>query len=69
MDDRTITINRLSSTLFQFISEWDKEKALEYFSALMLDAKIDSEIVVEVLEKFGEEGKEEARAIKVNEGW
>lgn len=48
-----------------------EQDAYYYFSVFLLDAGVDSEIVVNVLEqsKYGEAGKNQARSIKVNEGW
>ena len=38
---------------------------------MLRDAEVDSRIVVNVLEDiiFGEDGKDEALSIKINEGW
>lgn len=46
-----------------------EESLYNYFRNFLRDAGVDSEIVVNVLETFGELGKEEARNIKVSEGW
>lgn len=46
-----------------------EEMIYNYFKNFMCDAEVDSEITVNVLEKFGELGKEEARNIKIDEGW
>lgn len=48
-----------------------KEEAFDYFKNFMTDAEVDSKITVNVLEdeSFGELGKNEARNIKVYEGW
>lgn len=42
-----------------------------YFSSMLIDAGVDSEIVVNVLEdvRFGQNGKNEALRIKIDEGW
>jgi len=42
-----------------------------FFAEILLDAKVDSKIIVNVLEseEFGELGEDEARYIKINEGW
>jgi hypothetical protein len=66
--------NCLVSELRNMISEYKlgtltEEIIYNYFSNFMLDAEVDSVIVVNVLEQFGELGKEEARNIKVSEGW
>lgn len=42
---------------------------LYYFSDFLLDANVDSKIIVNVLEQFGEDGEDAARRIKVEEGW
>lgn len=46
-----------------------EEMIYNYFRNFMCDAEVDSKITVNVLEKFGELGKEQARNIKINEGW
>ena len=48
-----------------------KESIFEYFTDFLLDANVDSKIIVNVLEKeqFGDLGKDYARDIKVDEGW
>ena len=49
----------------------NKEMILGFFSEILLDANVDSRIIVHVLEHkgFGQEGKDAARYIKVDEGW
>lgn len=65
--------NRLVSTirvmLYYVEDKTEKENILNNVSTLLQDAEVDSKIIVNVLEQFGKEGKEEALAIKVNEGW
>jgi len=48
-----------------------KESIFEYFTDFLLDANVDSKIIVNVLEKeqFGDLGKDYARDIKIDEGW
>jgi len=46
-----------------------EEMIYNYFRSFMCDAEVDSKITVNVLEKFGELGKEQARNIKIDEGW
>lgn len=69
-------INSLTSDLSNLLSEFDtnqltKEILVDYFCDFLLDAKVDSKIVVNVLEdkEFGEIGKNAALGIKINEGW
>lgn len=76
MDKKQIIKNRLTSDLQNLMYEYEsddltKEVLMNYFSTFLLDADVDSTIVVEVLEdnSFGEIGKQEALAIKINEGW
>jgi hypothetical protein len=45
------------------------ESIYGYFSQMLRHAEVDSQIVVNVLEQFGEEGIYAATCIKVNEGW
>lgn len=67
--------NCISSELSNLISEFEcgsltKEDLLSYISNMLIDGGVDSTIVVNVLERdFGEEGKQQALAIKINEGW
>ena len=74
--EQQIIENCLSSDLSNMISEFESGELststiLQYFSDFLLDANIDSRIIVNVLERksFGENGKEAARTIKVTEGW
>lgn len=68
--------NCLTSNLQNMIYELevgniDENLIYDFFSEILLDANVDSHIVVNVLERsnFGTSGKESARYIKVNEGW
>lgn len=66
--------NCLVSELRNMVSELElgtltEESIYNYFRNFMCDAGVDSKITVRVLEQFGELGKEEARNIKVSEGW
>jgi hypothetical protein len=66
--------NCLVSELRNMISEHQlgtlTEKLIyNYFRNFLCDSGVDSRITVNVLEQFGELGKEEARNIKISEGW
>jgi len=68
--------NCLYSDLSNLISEFNSNDLTEegiynYFRLFLDDADVDSRITVNVLENkcFGELGKDEARCIKVYEGW
>lgn len=68
--------NCLSSDLLNLIYEFHSGNITEeiiygYFSDFLLDADVESKIIVDVLEgvEFGDLGKEQARYIKINEGW
>jgi|GEM_PF-6086611 len=67
--------NCLTSDLSNFLNEINpegedkKQLLLEYFSSFMESANVDTDITIAVLEKFGEEGKEEARNLKVKWGY
>jgi hypothetical protein len=66
--------NCLVSELRNMVSEHQlgrltEELIYNYFRNFLCDAEVDSRITVNVLEQFGELGKEEARNIKINEGW
>lgn len=66
--------NCLVSELRNMVSELKmgtltEELIYNYFRNFMCDAEVDSKITVNVLEQFGELGKDEARNIKVSEGW
>ena len=62
----------LNNMIFEFeLGRLTKESIFEYFVDFLVSANVDSEIIVNVLEKeqFGNLGKDEARDIKVSEGW
>jgi len=66
--------NCLVSELSNMVSEYKlgtltEELIYNYFRNFLCDAGVDSRIAVNVLEQFGELGKEEARNIKIIEGW
>jgi hypothetical protein len=68
--------NCLSSELLNMIYEFRSGDLTEeliycYFSDFLIDANVNSKIVVDVLERkqFGDFGKDQARCIKINEGW
>lgn len=66
--------NCLVSELRNMVSEHQLGKLTEeliynYFRNFLCDLEVDSRITVNVLEQFGELGKEEARNIKISEGW
>lgn len=66
--------NCLVSELRNMISEHQlgtltEELIYNYFRNFLCDAEVDSSIIVNVLEQFGDLGKEEARNIKISEGW
>jgi hypothetical protein len=66
--------NCLVSELRNMVSEHQlgaltEELIYNYFRNFLCDAEVDSRITVNVLEQFGELGKEEARNIKISEGW
>ena len=46
-----------------------KDLILSYFSDLMESAKVNTDVTIEVLEQFGDEGREEARNLKVKWGY
>ena len=54
--------------MFEFgMTLTDKSSMLSYFSAVI--CQLDTDIAIEVMEHFGEEGKHQATAIKVNYGY
>ena len=68
--------NCITSELRNMVMEADQknltaEDVLSYVSTILIDSGYDSIEVVKILEQpdFGEEGKEQALSIKVNEGW
>lgn len=74
MNNKKEIENCLDSKLTNMLSDFDSgllttESILCYFSQILLDANVDSKIIVNVLEKFEEYGKEIALGIKINEGW
>ncbi len=68
--------NCLYSDLNNLIDEFNngdltEENIYNYFRLFLDDANVDSRIIVNVLENkcFGEFGRDEARSIKICEGW
>lgn len=66
--------NCLVSELRNMISELNigaltEESIYNYFRNFMCDAEVDSKIICNVLDKFGELGKQESISIKISEGW
>lgn len=66
--------NCLVSELRNMVSELElgtlnEELLYSYFRAFMCDAGVDTDVTISVLEEFGELGKEEARNIKISEGY
>lgn len=66
--------NSVSSELKNLIHDFNnqtltEEILLNYISIILRDANVDSKIVVNILERFGDIGKYEALCIKINEGW
>jgi hypothetical protein len=69
-------INSATMTIEDLLTEHregilSKESILNFISVLLRECRVDSQVVVKILEQdvFGEEGKYEAMAIKVIEGW
>lgn len=66
-------INTIISEIEGFMFEFgltltdDKSSMLSYFSAVI--CQLDTDIAIEVMGHFGEEGKDQAMAIKVNYGY
>lgn len=71
--DKQAKINTIISEIEGFMFEFDmtltddKSSMLSYFSAVI--CQLDTDIAIEVMEHFGEEGKHQAMAIKVNYGY
>lgn len=68
--------NCITSELGNMIVEFEEATLTEeniyyYISRILLDAQVNSDIVVNVLENnlFGKAGKEAALNIKITEGW
>lgn len=62
--------NTVVSEINSFLSESHVEKqlALDYISEVMLASGVDPDFTIEVMEEFGEDGKEISRDIKVRLG-
>jgi hypothetical protein len=79
--EQQISVNRLTSTLGNMISECCKpyehgneipdSMVLSYFSELMEDAGVNTDVTIAVLEdvRFGEQGKNEAVFLKIKNGY
>jgi len=66
--------NCISSELENFLGEFEagvltKQDFLQYVGSILIDSEMDSRITVNVMNQFGEEGKEVSMWIKVTEGW
>ncbi len=69
-----LTENRLVCNLRNMVTEFENETLTEegiydYFANFLISSGVDSRIVVDALENFGDLGKETATSIKVKEGW
>jgi len=66
-------VNTITSEIEGFMLEFepnskeDKASMLSYFSAIV--CQLDTDIAIDVMENFGEEGKNQALAIKINYGY
>ena len=71
--ERQGKVNTIISEIEGFMFEFgmnltdDKSSMLSYFSAVI--CQLDTDIAIEVMEHFGEEGKHQSKAIKVNYGY
>lgn len=71
--ERVGKVNTIISEIEGFMMEFppqyetDKESILGYFSNII--CQLDTDIAIEVMNHFGEEGKNQAMAIKVNWGY
>lgn len=64
-------VSELSNLVSEFeLGELTKEGLFSYISTILIDADVDSSIVINVFEegRFGEEGANEAMGIKVRQG-
>ncbi len=73
---KQIAINKISSEVESTINDIQKDdfvfsqsELLNFTSRILNGANVDTDIIIDVLEQFGEAGKYEATAIKVNEGY
>ena len=66
-------VNTIISEIEGFMLEFtpqnksDKESMLSYFSSILCE--LDTDIAIEVMKDFGDEGKHQALAIKINYGY
>lgn len=66
-------VNTIISEIEEFMFEFtpqnksDKESMLSYFSSML--CVLDVDIAIEVMKDFGDEGKRQALAIKINYGY
>ena len=62
-------ISEIEDFMFEFTpqNKSDKESMLSYFSSML--CALDTDIAIEVMSEFGDEGKQQALAIKINYGY
>ena len=66
-------VNTIISEIEEFMFEFtpqdksDKSSMLSYFSSIL--CALDTDIAIEVMKYFGNEGKHQALAIKINYGY
>jgi len=70
-----IKANCLQSDLYNMLHECctpegpSESLILSYFSDLMESAKVNTDVTIEVLEQFGDDGKDLARNLKIKWGY
>jgi hypothetical protein len=70
---KTQQINHISSTIEEYMMEFppqyetDRESVLGYFRQML--EQLDTDVAIGVMERFGEQGKNQALVTKVNYGY
>ena len=62
-------VSEIEAFMFEFTpqNKSDKESMLSYFSSML--CALDTDIAIEVMKQLGDEGKQQALAIKINYGY
>jgi len=68
--ERTKKVNHITSSVKEIISDSNITELSDFLSSISeVLCQLDTDIAIEVMNNFGEEGKHQAMAIKVNYGY
>jgi len=68
--ERTKKVNHITSSVKEIISDSNITELSDFLSSISeVLCQLDTDIAIEVMNNFGEEGKHQAMSIKVNYGY